>query len=346
MNTAIQQQYRMCATNAPPPLRSYTFSGGPDAIEQAMEKVHALKEEELSAQLRIQAGKVKHDVSPRAHRVDVLEPLGLICLPDTSGVHRKVTRESTAGILRPVLGKVLGGRYVVAAEGEGDNSSGGAPEEDVIVVTGDVRPAYLLRIGQAAENRRVVYVGKDVAEIGNMAAAVMGALKGMGVDATTRNNGKYVFVRGYLPFLLSHVFSDESLSAVVISNPPLLPHPRQSHQRLVTRDLYMLAHRALRVRTGPNDPTGGFVTWTSNPEQFEFTLEQLEECRQVCPYAKKAPTVFEGLLPLEGAGEIKTSGSRFVCATKSAATPVSVKLLIEAHTFQRRTYKALFPTSD
>ena len=297
----------------------------------ALQRARDMKDAEMKEQERIQAGKVKHDVSPRPYRLDVLSPIGLVCVPDTSGVHRKETREHVATALRPVLGEIIGHRYV----GTGD---GTAIEKDVVVVTGDVRPAYLSRILGEGDRRHVVYVGKDVVELSTAAAAVMEAVGETGPSRLT-------LIRGYLPFLLSHVFAEESLSAVVVSNPPLLPHPRQSHQRLVVRDTYMLAHRALRVRSGPNDPTGGFVSWTSNLEQFEFMLEQLEESRQVCPYAKKAPSIFEGLLPLEGTGEIRSSGSRFVCATKSAATPANVKLLIEAHTFQRRVYKALFPTN-
>ncbi len=246
-------------------------------------------------------------MAPAFTSLDVFPELRLVSLPATRGSHAAAVRAELAK--EDAIAAIRS--FIVPTAGK------------TVVVMGDAGLPYLKRllVLEALDVGQLIVVGRS-----------LGTLARTSHDLGPALRGKACCIRSDEPFVLQHVLGEETCDVIVLPTPRPYPGPSNSY-RLLTRDVFTLAHQCLRTRTGPSAAMG-LITWTPSPSYFAFAVAQLEESKLVVPWARKDPAVFAAWQPQEQRRETMLS----LCIAKSDRTSPLAKQLNTQYSYARRKY--------
>jgi hypothetical protein len=213
-----------------------------------------------------------------------------------------------------------------------------------VVVFGCRSLSYLCRQLRADTLHAYLVVDSSLKEL-TEAAAVL----------TPEFGQRVFFLRCESMFTCLAVLPPETVDVALVPMPVPFWSRQGSHRRLVHFDFYCAAHRALRVRDGPDDPRG-VVLFTDCEPYAAFMMEHLEEAKLVVPYARKNPrSIFHRWLPLDSSPALeggkpgalqprefakqREKDVVALAAAKTGPTTAEADALLSSYTYTRKYYR-------
>lgn len=215
--------------------------------------------------------------------------------------------------------------------------------EKTAIIVGCHSVAYLDRQLESYGATNCIVLDHDAARLINAAFTLR-----------PKHGHRVSFVRCDAAVVLRYVMGEELVDVVCFAMP--VPHASRaaSYRRLLTRDVFNVAHRCLKVREHIADPKG-IVVFTDHAGYAAFAARQLEESKMVVGWSRKKSDTFRRWLPVPSDGFCPPSKGRLaplkaddvvfhhVCAAKSSpTTPLAMKV-IDAHDYGRHYFEALPP---